>query len=110
VVVGSHAPQIMHTWLVAGNVVGLLAARAWSDTRVIITQTTGRGEEIFLKTGLKVQRALLGRADHAISNSSEGAEALEALHAATQDIGGDQRHFASNRPPLRLCDDSSRLE
>lgn len=72
----NRPPHIFHTWLIHGNVVGLLAARAWPDARVIITQSGG---EEFYPWHLRVQRALLGRADHAISNSSDGAAVLERL-------------------------------
>lgn len=76
---GERRPQILHTWLTGGNVVGLLAARRWPETRVVITQCGGKGEATFPPLKVRVQRALMGRADHAISNSPEGAKVLTRL-------------------------------
>ncbi len=71
-------PQILHTWLLEGNVIGLAAARTWPDTRVVITQR-GSWNELCHRGLVRLQRLLLPRADHAISNSRAGAEMLANL-------------------------------
>jgi glycosyltransferase involved in cell wall biosynthesis len=71
-------PDILHTWLLEGNLVGLLAARGWPETRVVISQRASRNE-LDYPAILRVQRLLLGRADHAVSNSSGGAEVLAGM-------------------------------
>ena len=68
-------PDVLHTWLLEGNIVGLLAARAWPGTRVVITQQGG-AYELTYRNHLRVQRLLIGRADLALSNSEQGAEIL----------------------------------
>src|SRR5438445_664076 len=40
----ARPPAILHTWLFEGNTVGLGAARAWPDTRVVIAQRSGTME------------------------------------------------------------------
>lgn len=79
-------PDILHTWIMHGNVAGLLAARGWPKTRVIITQLGGRTEEIYHARPLRLQGALMKRADHAIANSSDGAALLRRLGMATDDV------------------------
>jgi glycosyltransferase involved in cell wall biosynthesis len=71
-------PQILHTWLLEGNVIGLAAARAWPETRVVITQR-GSWYELDHPGLVRLERILLGRADHAISNSLGGAKMLASL-------------------------------
>ena len=71
-------PQILHTWLLEGNVIGLAAARAWPETRVVITQR-GSWYELDHPGLVRLERILLSRADHAISNSRGGAEMLADL-------------------------------
>jgi glycosyltransferase involved in cell wall biosynthesis len=71
-------PDLLHTWMPEANVIGLLAARSWPRTRVVITQR-GSWKELERRAMLRLQRLLLGRADHAISNSRGGAEALSTL-------------------------------
>jgi glycosyltransferase involved in cell wall biosynthesis len=71
-------PQILHTWLLEGNVIGLAAARAWPETRVVITQR-GSWYELDHPGLVRLERMLLSRADHAISNSRGGAEMLANL-------------------------------
>lgn len=73
-----HEPDIFHTWMLEGNVIGLMAARAWSNTKVVITQR-GSWNELDYRGLVRIQRLLLGRADHAISNSHGGREMLELL-------------------------------
>jgi len=73
-----RAPDVLHTWMLEGNVIGLLAARAWPDTRVVITQR-GSWNELDYPGLVRLQRLLLGRADHAISNSRGGAEMLASI-------------------------------
>jgi glycosyltransferase involved in cell wall biosynthesis len=68
-------PDVLQTWLLEGNIFGLLAARAWPDTAVIISNR-GSLNELDYRTHVRIQRLLTGRADHAISISSGGAEAL----------------------------------
>jgi glycosyltransferase involved in cell wall biosynthesis len=90
-------PAILHTWLTNGNVVGLLAARRWASTRVIITQCGGRGEEIYMRHHLRLQRLLSGRADLAISNSDEGAEVLARWGIPEDRIAVIRNGIASER-------------
>lgn len=71
-------PDILHTWLVEGNLVGLIAARKWKSTRVIITQS-GSWNELDYGLPIRLQKLFQGRADHAISNSPGGVEMLEHL-------------------------------
>jgi glycosyltransferase involved in cell wall biosynthesis len=68
-------PDLLHTWLPESNVVGLLAARGWPQARVVISQR-GSWMELAYPWMLRLQRVLLERADHAISNSEGGAEML----------------------------------
>jgi glycosyltransferase involved in cell wall biosynthesis len=79
-------PRILHTWLTGGNVVGLYAARRWPRTKVVITQCGGGGEAAFLPVKTRLQGVLMGRADHAISNSPEGADALVRLGMDERDV------------------------
>src|SRR4051794_4224380 len=41
---GAQPPDVLHTWLVEANIVGLLAARAWPRTGVVVTQRGGLNE------------------------------------------------------------------
>lgn len=70
-------PAVLHTWLPHANITGLLAARHWPETRLIVTQCGGAGEEAFYPWQFRVQRALLGMADYAITNSADGVRELE---------------------------------
>jgi glycosyltransferase involved in cell wall biosynthesis len=74
-------PAILHTWMLEGNVIGLLAARAWHGTRVVITQR-GSWNELDYAGLVRLQRLLMRRADAAISNSPGGAEMLASLGMA----------------------------
>ncbi len=71
-------PDILHTWMLEGNVVGMLTARAWPETKVVITQR-GSWNELDYPGMVRLQRLLLGRADRAISNSAGGADMLASL-------------------------------
>lgn len=71
-------PQILHTWMLEGNVIGLLAARAWHDTRVVITQR-GSWNEMDYPALVRLERIQLGRADAAISNSDGGRDMLTSI-------------------------------
>ena len=73
-----NPPRILHTWLLEGNVVGLAAARAWPAARVVITQR-GSWSELEHPGLVRLERLLLSRADHAISNSRAGAQILAGL-------------------------------
>lgn len=75
---GTQPPDILHTWLLEGNIIGLLAARAWPETRVVITQR-GATNELDYPMHLRIQRLLRRRVDHAISNSAAGIEVLTGL-------------------------------
>jgi glycosyltransferase involved in cell wall biosynthesis len=90
---GSRPPDLLHTWLPESNVVGLLAARRWPGTRVVISQR-GSWNELDFPTFLKLQRLLLGRADHAISNSTGGRDLLVELG-----MGRDRITVISNGIP-----------
>jgi glycosyltransferase involved in cell wall biosynthesis len=72
---GDRPPRILHTWLREANIVGLIAARGWPDTRVVISQR-GSWNELDSRAYVQLQRLLAGRADRAISNSEDGALAL----------------------------------
>jgi glycosyltransferase involved in cell wall biosynthesis len=74
----AEPPAILHTWLLEGNVIGLAAARSWPGTRVVITQR-GSWEELASAGLVRLEHLLIGRADHAISNSRGGAEMLAGL-------------------------------
>ena len=71
-------PELLHTWLMEGNIVGLLAARRWPSTRIVITQS-GAWNELGDRALVLLQRALQGRANHAISNSPDGVRALSQM-------------------------------
>ncbi len=96
-------PAILHTWLLEANVVGLLAARAWSRTCVVITQRGSRNELDY--AGLvRLQRLLLGGVAHAVSNSDGGAEVLRE-----QGLPADRISVISNGIPAeRVQVDRSR--
>jgi glycosyltransferase involved in cell wall biosynthesis len=74
----SRPPDLLHTWLPESNVIGLLAARRWPGARVVISQR-GSWNELDFPLFMRLQRHLLRYADHAISNSSGGAELLGEL-------------------------------
>jgi glycosyltransferase involved in cell wall biosynthesis len=93
-----RAPDIFHTWLLEGNVIGLLAARAWPGTRVVITQR-GSWNEMDHRGLVRLERLLLPRADHAISNSIGGAEMLESIGMARERIS----IVANGIPPERAA-------
>jgi glycosyltransferase involved in cell wall biosynthesis len=71
-------PDVLQTWLLEGNIFGLLAARAWPETAVVISNR-GSWNEFDYPTHVRIQRRLIGRADHAIANSAGGAEALAEM-------------------------------
>lgn len=74
----SRQPDLLHTWMPEANVIGMLAARRWPATKVVISQR-GSWNELDYPGIIRLQRLLLGRADHAISNSPGGAEMLAHL-------------------------------
>jgi glycogen(starch) synthase len=78
-------PDVLQTWLLEGNIFGLLAARAWRDTAVVIANR-GSWNEFDYPTHVRIQRRLIGRADHAIANSPGGAEALAEMGMDTERI------------------------
>jgi glycosyltransferase involved in cell wall biosynthesis len=71
-------PDVMQTWLLEGNIFGLLAARAWPETALVLSNR-GSWNELDYRVHARLQRWFIGRADHAISNSPGGAEALAAM-------------------------------
>ena len=75
--VGDQPPDVLHTWLYEGNLVGLFAARTWPSTRVIVSERGGFDRSQPLK--LRIHRQFLDRADHAIVNSSDGAALLSKI-------------------------------
>jgi len=75
---GDPPPAILHTWLLEGNLIGLLAARRRPETKLIISQR-GSWNELDYPFHTRLQGLLIGRADHAISNSPGGAEMLAGL-------------------------------
>lgn len=94
-----HSPDILHTWLLEGNLVGLLAARAWPQTRVVITQR-GSWNELGYPSLVRLQRLLIGRADRAISNSSGGAEMLVSIGMSRERISVIANGIPSERVAL----------
>jgi glycosyltransferase involved in cell wall biosynthesis len=78
-------PAIFHTWMLEGNVIGMLAARAWPQAKVVITQR-GSWNELDYPGMVRLQRLLLSRADHAISNSPGGVDMLASLGMARERI------------------------
>ena len=92
--VGANPPDILHTWLLEGNVVGLAAARAWPQTKVVITQR-GSWNELDYPGIVRLQRLLLRRADAAISNSRDGAQMLESIG-----MKADRIHVIANGIPM----------
>lgn len=71
-------PDVLQTWLLEGNIFGLLATRAWPQTALVLSNR-GSWNEFDYPVHVRLQRWLIGRADHAISNSPGGAEALAAM-------------------------------
>ena len=71
-------PAVLQTWLQEGNVLGCLAARTWPETKVVITEVGGLNDWDH-PWHMRAQRLLLGRVDHALSNSNAGAEVLVDL-------------------------------
>jgi glycosyltransferase involved in cell wall biosynthesis len=96
-------PQILHTWLLEGNVIGLAAARAWPETRVVITQR-GSWYELDHRGLVRLEHILLSRADHAISNSRGGAQMLANLGMPDGRISV----IANGIPPSRVEVDRER--
>jgi glycosyltransferase involved in cell wall biosynthesis len=68
-------PELVHSWLFEGNTIALAATRRWPGTRVILAQRSGTMERA-MPGHLRAIRLLYPRADHALSNSREGAELL----------------------------------
>lgn len=101
----SSAPEILHTWLPEANLVGLLAARGRRSTRVVITQRGGVNE-LQYRGHMRLQRALLGGAAHAISNSRDGADVLIGLGMPARMISV----VGNGVPPTSLADAASRDE
>jgi glycosyltransferase involved in cell wall biosynthesis len=79
-------PEILHTWLLEGNITGLLAARWWKTTRVVITQRSATNE-LDYPLHLRVQRLLRKRIDYAISNSEAGTGVLAGIGIPRERIG-----------------------
>jgi glycosyltransferase involved in cell wall biosynthesis len=71
-------PDLLQTWLLEGNIFGLLAARAWPQTAVVISNR-GSWNEFDYPLHVRIQRRLISRADHAIANSEGGAAALAEM-------------------------------
>jgi glycosyltransferase involved in cell wall biosynthesis len=103
---GGTPPDILHTWLLEANIVGLIAARSWPRTRVVISQR-GSWNELDYPWHLRLQRRLLARADHAISNSPGGAEMLAREGLATDRISVVQNGVPMER--VRVDADRARL-
>ncbi len=105
----ANPPDILHTWLVSGNAIGLFAARGWPNARVVITQCGGPAEA-FASNPLRVQRALIGRADHAISNSDDGTAFLESLGMPASKISVVLNGIAPERVAVARDRDAVREE
>jgi glycosyltransferase involved in cell wall biosynthesis len=102
-----NPPRILHTWLLESNVVGLLAARAWPEARVVITQR-GSWNELDYPGLVRLERMLLGRADYAISNSSGGAEMLAGLGMPRERISVIPNGIPASRVEVRIERDELR--
>jgi glycosyltransferase involved in cell wall biosynthesis len=102
-------PQILHTWLLEANVIGLAAARAWPETRVVITQR-GSWNELDHPGLVRLEQLLIRRADHAIANSSGGAEMLRTLGLPSERISVIPNGIPTSRVQLRGDRDERRAE
>jgi glycosyltransferase involved in cell wall biosynthesis len=106
---GKRPPDLIHTWLPEGNVVGLLAARGWPSTRVVISQR-GSWMELAYPAMLRLQRSLMGRADHAISNSQGGADMLAEFGLSRERISVIPNGIPADRVRVRRHRDEIRRE
>jgi glycosyltransferase involved in cell wall biosynthesis len=102
-------PAIFHTWMLEGNVIGMLTARAWPNTKVVITQR-GSWNEFDYPVMVQLQRLLLGRADWAISNSPGGAEMLTSLGMAAERISVIPNGIPAARSQLKRDRDEVRAD
>jgi glycosyltransferase involved in cell wall biosynthesis len=82
---GDRPPAVLQTWLQEGNILGCVAARAWPETKVVITEVGGLNDWDH-PWHMRAQRLLLGRVDHALSNSKAGAEVLVDLGLAADRV------------------------
>ena len=98
-------PDLLHTWLPEGNIIGLLAALGWRGTRVVISQR-GSWNELDTRFHARLQRLLLPRANHAISNSPGGARVLEEMGMPAERISV----IANGVPLARLAIDADPAE
>jgi glycosyltransferase involved in cell wall biosynthesis len=99
-------PALLHTWLFEANAIGLAAARRMPGTRVVIGQRSGTMER-GMRGHLAAMRVLYRRADHAISNSREGAALLadlglpaSAVTVVAQGVG--EERLAVGRPAAEV--------
>src|SRR5437764_12633332 len=71
----SEHPMVLHTWLYEAHDVGLVAARAWPKTKVVLSH---RSSTLHLgaRKHILALRALRGRIDHVVANSSAGADMI----------------------------------
>jgi glycosyltransferase involved in cell wall biosynthesis len=105
----SRPPDLLHTWLPESNVVGLLAARHWPGTRVVISQR-GSWNELDFSAFLRLQKLLLRDVDHAISNSAGGADLLTQLGMARDRISVIPNGIPSERVAVERDRDDIRRE
>lgn len=98
-------PDVLHAWLYEGNVVGLRAARGWPRTKVVITQRSGAAE-MSSPVKLRLLRRLLGRADHAIANSQQGAALFARLGMPDEQVSVVRNGVPDGRVrPTRSADE-----
>jgi glycosyltransferase involved in cell wall biosynthesis len=102
--IAENPPDILHTWLFEGNLVGLLAARRWAGTRVVISQRSGTLERVLPAPQRWAMRRLYPRADRALANSREGEEFLldvgvsrDAVRVIPQGVPAER--ITVRRPP-----------
>jgi glycosyltransferase involved in cell wall biosynthesis len=100
-------PDVLQTWLLEGNIFGLLAARAWPRTALVISNR-GSWNELGYPLHARLQRLLIGRADHAISNSPGGADALAEMGMDRQRISIIPNGIPEERVRVREERDSVR--
>jgi glycosyltransferase involved in cell wall biosynthesis len=102
-------PALLHSWLFEANAIALAAARGLRGTKVVIAQRSGTMERA-MRGHLAVMRLLYRRADHAISNSREGAELLrelglsaDATTVVTQGVGDERLAVARDAAAVRTA-------
>jgi glycosyltransferase involved in cell wall biosynthesis len=92
--VGLSHPDILHAWLYEAQGVGLVAAKAWPSTRVVLSQ---RSSAVLPRDRkhLLALRLLRHRVDHIVANSAAGAQMI----GSRLSLSADQVSVVSNAIP-----------